>query len=104
MTQAAGLEASTPEHAVTPGPTVLAYELLGDLLLELGEPSDALTAYRRALELYPRLLNSVVGAARSARAEGNTQTARRYYGELIDGTSPESRRESIKEGRAYLSQ
>jgi hypothetical protein len=40
MREAAELEASTPKHAVTPGPTLPAYELLGDLLLEQGQPAQ----------------------------------------------------------------
>ena len=34
MREAAALETSTPKHAVTPGPTLPAHELLGDLLME----------------------------------------------------------------------
>ncbi|HEY9449564.1 MAG TPA: hypothetical protein VIQ60_07405, partial [Gemmatimonadaceae bacterium] len=68
MREAAELEASTPKHAVTPGPTLPAYELLGDLLLEQKQPAEALVAYRRSLELYPRRFNSLLGAARAARA------------------------------------
>ena len=34
MREAAALEESTPKHAVTPGPTLPAHELLGDLLSE----------------------------------------------------------------------
>jgi tetratricopeptide (TPR) repeat protein len=65
MQQAAALEASTPKHAVTPGPTLPAEELLGDMFMDQGRPADALTAYRRALNLYPNRLNSTLGAARA---------------------------------------
>src|SRR5262249_30357001 len=34
MKEAADLETSTPKHAVTPGPTLPAWELWGDLLME----------------------------------------------------------------------
>jgi len=66
MRQAADLEASTPKHAVTPGPTLPAQELLGDLLMEQKKPAEALAAYRRSLELYPDRLNSLRGAERAA--------------------------------------
>lgn len=66
MRQAAVLEASTPKHAVTPGPTLPAQELLGDLLMEQKKPVEALAAYRRSLELYPNRLNSLRGAERAA--------------------------------------
>lgn len=67
MYEAAALELSTPKHAVTPGPTLPAEELLGDMLMEQGRPADALAAYQRALQLYPRRLNSVLGAARAQK-------------------------------------
>lgn len=69
MREAAELEASTPKHAVTPAPTIPAYELLGDLLMEQKQPTAALAAYKRSLELYPRRRNSVGGAplGRTAR-------------------------------------
>jgi hypothetical protein len=70
LREAAALELATPKHAVTPGPTLPAEELLGDLLLELHRPADALAAYRRSLELYPGRRNSRRGAEQAARMEG----------------------------------
>ncbi len=70
MRRAAELEASTPKHAVTPGPTLPAEELLGDLLMEQKQPAEALAAYRRSLELYPKRFNSLLGAERAASAGG----------------------------------
>lgn len=68
MREAVDLEASTPKHAVTPGPTLPAQELLADLLMEQRKPTDALAAYRRSLELYPNRFNSLRGAERAATA------------------------------------
>ncbi len=68
MQEAAALEVATPKHAVTPAPTIPAHELLGDLLLELGRPAEALAAYQRALELYPNRLNSLRGIERAGQA------------------------------------
>jgi tetratricopeptide (TPR) repeat protein len=84
MREAAELEAATPKHAVTPGPTLPAEEQLGDLLFAQGKPAEALAAYRRSLELYPRRLNSVLGAARAARAAGDKPAARTLDGELLE--------------------
>jgi len=71
MREAAGLEASTPKHAVTPAPTLPAYELLGDLLMLQKQPAEALSAYQRSLELYPNRLNSLRGVEQAKRALGN---------------------------------
>ena len=65
MQEAAELETSTPKHAVTPGPTLPAHELLGDLLMKQKKPAEALAAYQRSLELYPGRRNSVLGAKRA---------------------------------------
>lgn len=59
LQQAAALELSTPKHAVTPGPTLPAEELLGDMFMEQGRHAEALAAYRRALDLYPGRFNSL---------------------------------------------
>jgi tetratricopeptide (TPR) repeat protein len=74
--EAADLEESTPKAAVTPGPTLPAEELLGDLLLEQKQPAQALAAYKRALELYPQRRNSLLGAARAASMSRRTVAAR----------------------------
>src|SRR5262245_13111911 len=83
MRQAADLEESTPKPAVTPGPTLPAEELLGDLLIEQRRPREALAAFKRSLELYPRRLNSLLGAERAARGAGEYSQARVYYRELL---------------------
>jgi len=95
MGEAVALEESTPKHAVTPGPTLPARELLGDLLLEQKQPARALTAYRRSLELYPKRFNSLLGAARAARASGDAGSARRYYAQLFRMARGGSRRISL---------
>jgi len=83
MREAAELEDSTPKHAVTPGPTLPARELLGDLLMEQKRPAEALAAYKRSSELYPRRFNTLLGAARAARALGDKTHARALYKELL---------------------
>src|SRR5690606_20791974 len=47
MREAAEVEAATPKHAVTPGPTLPAHEQLGELLMQQKQPVAALDAYRR---------------------------------------------------------
>lgn len=102
MREAAALETSTPKHAVTPAPTLPAHELLGDMLLEQRQAADALAAYRRALELYPGRLNSLLGAARSAREIGEASLARRYYSELLANAEGGRRDTVLREAREYV--
>src|SRR5687767_9045456 len=102
MREAVVLEESTPKHAVTPAPTLPAGELLGDLLLEQGRPGDALAAYQRSLALYPRRLNSLLGAARAARDAGRVAVARTMYAEVLTVAGSGTRRPVLDEARAFL--
>jgi hypothetical protein len=82
MRQAADLEDATEKRPVTPGPLVPARELLGDLLLELDRPAEALDAFRIALAESPSRFNSLAGAACAARRLGGQDTANRYARQL----------------------
>ncbi len=101
LRQAAELESATPKHPVTPGPTLPAYELLGDMYMESGRPKEALDAYETALKSYPRRFNSTLGAARAARASGNENRAADYYRQLI-ALAGGSARGSIIEARSFV--
>ena len=104
MREAAELEVSTPKAAVTPAPTLPAPELLGDLLMEQKHPADALAAYQRSMELYPRRFNSLLGAARAARALGNKALARTFFGELLEVADSGTRQPALKEAEDYVAQ
>ena len=75
MRATADREDGTDKHPVTPGPIIPARELLGELLLELGEPAQALEALRA---LAPRGAEPVPWAVR--RGAG-----RRASGRLREG-------------------
>jgi len=102
MNEAVTLEATTPKHAVTPGPTLPALELLGDLLLEQHDAAAALEAYRRSLAAYPRRYNSLLGAARAAREAGESGQARSYYRELLRAAPEGTRLADLAEARQFL--
>lgn len=99
LREAAELEASTPKHAVTPGPTLPADEQLGDLLMEQKQPAEALAAYERALSMYPRRFNGLLGAARAARALGDTGRAKAFYLEILDVAAGGTREAPLDEAR-----
>ena len=102
MRQAAEQEEATPKHAVTPGPTLPAYELLGELLVLQGKHAEARVAYERALALYPRRFNSLLGAARSAHASGDVARAEAHYRQLLAVADGGTRRAVLDEARAYV--
>ena len=104
MREAAELEASTEKHPVTPGEVLPARELLADMLLELGQPAEALRQYEIALERSPNRFNSLYGAGRAAELSGDAESALRYYQELVDITvDGKTDRERLRHARAYLS-
>ncbi|HXF38358.1 MAG TPA: hypothetical protein VN687_01475 [Blastocatellia bacterium] len=101
MRSAADLEDSTEKHPVTPGAVLPARELLGDLLLELNRPADALKEFERSLVVSPNRFNGLYGTARSAELAGDPIKARRYYRKLVQ-TSPLGNRPELQYARDFL--
>jgi hypothetical protein len=83
--------------------TVPAYEMLGDLLLELHRPQPALVAYAAALKEAPGRFNALAGAARASLALGNRDRARFYYAGLVKCCSPITTRKELGEAELFLS-
>ena len=61
LRSAADLEDSIDKNPVTPGALLPAREQLGDLLMELGAPGDAIAAYEEVLKSSPGRRNSLRG-------------------------------------------
>jgi hypothetical protein len=97
MRSAADLEDSTEKHPVTPGPVLPARELLGDMLLDLNHPAQALVEFEASAAREPNRFNGLFGAARAAELSGNRDKARTLYTRLVtlcaraDGERPELR-------------
>jgi len=95
MRSAADLEDTAEKLPVTPGPIVPARELLGELLLELSEPSQALKEFEASLVVSPNRFNGLYGAAKAAELSGDREKARMFYAKLTalaersDGKRPE---------------
>jgi tetratricopeptide (TPR) repeat protein len=83
MRAAAELEDSTDKHPVTPGSILPAREMLGDLLLGLGQASQALSEFESSLRNAPRRFNGLYGAARAAADSGNWKKAVDYSARLL---------------------
>jgi tetratricopeptide (TPR) repeat protein len=101
MTRAADLEDAAEKHPVTPGAVLPARELLGDLLLALDRPAEALAAYEASLEHSPRRFNTLARAARAAEAAGDAERARRHYRELVE-VAPGGGRPELARAREAL--
>jgi tetratricopeptide (TPR) repeat protein len=83
MRAAAVREDATEKSAVTPGPIAPARELLGEMLLELKRPADALKEFEATLTKEPNRFRAVYGAAKSASLAGNAAAAKKYYTQLL---------------------
>ncbi len=83
MRAVAEQEDGTEKNAITPGPLTPARELLGELLLELKRPSEALKEFETTLTKEPNRFRSLYGAAESAKLAGDRQTAQKYFRQLL---------------------
>jgi len=83
MKAAAELEDGTEKSAVTPGPLAPARELLGEMLLEMKEPAQALEQFEATLKKEPGRFRALYGAAHAAQLSGNRDTSQRYFRDLI---------------------
>jgi tetratricopeptide (TPR) repeat protein len=79
---AADEEDAVEKLPVTPGPIVPAREQLGELLLGLQRPDQALREFQTALTFAPDRRGALVGAITAAERLGDTQTATQLRAEL----------------------
>jgi hypothetical protein len=82
MRAAAEREEATEKSGVTPGPLAPSRELLGDLLLELRRPAEALVEYRAVMVKEPNRYLTLDGARRAASASGDRAAERSYASRL----------------------
>jgi tetratricopeptide (TPR) repeat protein len=103
MRAAAEAEDASDKHPVTPGNVVPSRELLGEMLLELGEPKQALAEFERSLKRDPNRFRGLYGAGRAAEAAGNPQAAREYYARLQTlAAACDTERPELAHARAFL--
>lgn len=104
MRAAAEAEEASDKHPVTPGNVVPSRELLGEMLLILGQPEQALTEFERSLKRDPNRFRGIYGAARAADAAGNTGLARKYYAKLQTLTADrDTERPELAHAKAFIS-
>ncbi|MEJ2085072.1 MAG: tetratricopeptide repeat protein, partial [Acidobacteriota bacterium] len=103
MREAAAMETATEKHPVTPGEIVPVSELLGDMLLELGETEEALAAYQAALDRSQGRFNSLYGAGRSAELTGDMNLAADYYQQLVEvAAKADTERPQLTHAKQFL--
>jgi tetratricopeptide (TPR) repeat protein len=100
---AADREDATEKHPVTPGPIVPARELLGELLLDLGRPAEALREIEASQQREPNRLRGYYLAARAAELSGDAGKAKVQYGQLVTLTAQaDTERPEVVQAKAFL--
>ena len=78
-------------------------ELLGELLLEMGQPVAALKEFETALKQTPNRYRALLGMARAANGAGDRQKAAEYYGKLVElAKNADNERAETSEAKAFL--
>jgi tetratricopeptide (TPR) repeat protein len=103
MRAAADLEDSTEKHVAMENRLFPMREMLGDLLLETSQPALALQAYETSLHSAPNRLRGYYGAAKAAKATGDSAKAREYFQKLASlGKNADPDRVEVQEAKAFL--
>src|SRR5664280_1645854 len=105
MRMSADLEDSMEKHIVTPSPVVPARELLGEMLLEVGQPVEALQALESSAQREPNRLRGLYDSARAATLSGDRDKAKIYYARLAAlAENHHTARPEVQQAMAYLAQ
>lgn len=96
---------STKEEGIfAPDGGTAAHEMLGDMLIEMGRPEQALSEYEAELKLSPNRFNSLYGAGRAAELTEQPSKATRYYQQLLKACAGgNSTRTELAHAQEFLS-
>ncbi|PYN01830.1 MAG: hypothetical protein DME07_12350 [Candidatus Rokuibacteriota bacterium] len=102
MRSAADTEDKSEKHIVTPGRIAPARELLGEMLLELKRPADALKEFEASQTREPDRFRGLYGAAQAAAQSGDIAKAKRFFARLVDIAGQGGPRPELVEARKFL--
>lgn len=102
MRRAADLEDKSEKHIVTPARLLPARELLGDMLLELKRPADALKEYEASQIREPNRLRGYYGAGLAASQAGQQAKAKQHYTRLVALAGKGEARPEVAAARTWL--
>ncbi len=101
MKAGVALDDAADKHPVTPGSMVPARDLLGQMLIEMNRPEEAVTEYETLLAREPNRFAALYGLGRSAELAGQHDKARDAYAKLLTFTKGDERAE-LREARKFV--
>ena len=103
MRSAADMEDKSEKSAVTPGRIVPARELLGEILLQMQRPPEALQEFEASQKHDPNRFRGLYGAGKAASLVGDQAKAKSYYEKLVVlAKNADTERPELKEAKAFL--
>jgi tetratricopeptide (TPR) repeat protein len=102
MQAAAKLEDTSEKAPVSPGRLIPARELLGEMLLVLGRPADALKEYEASMLRDPNRFRGFYGAALAAQRSGDAPKARDYFARLAQLGASGDPRPELRDAKTFL--
>jgi len=103
MRSAADLEDASEKHIAMENRLYPMRELLADLLLESGQPTQALAEYEASMNASPNRFNALAGAAKAAAASNGPTKASAYYAKLLTlGANADTIRPDLLEAKHSL--
>jgi len=105
MRSAADREDGSEKHIAMENRLWPMRELLGELLLGMNEPAQALKEFELSLQAAQNRYRGIYGAAKAAERSGDRQTARAFYEKLVALCShADTERPELVEAKTYLAQ
>ena len=93
----------TSEKApVSPGRPVPARELLGEMLLQVGQPAAALKEFEASAVRDPNRFRNFYGAALAAQRSGDAAKAREYFTKLSRLAAKGDARPELQQAKTFL--
>ena len=102
MRSAADIEDKSEKHIVTPARIAPARELLGEMLLALKRPAEALKEFEASHVREPERFRGYYGAGEAAAQSGDTAKAKRYFTRLVELAGQGAARPELAQARAFL--
>jgi tetratricopeptide (TPR) repeat protein len=103
MRSAADLEDASEKHVAMENRLWPMRELLGEMLLEMNQPAQALKEFEASFKSAPNRFRGYYGAAKAAEQFGDRTKARSYYEKLVELCRlADAERVELAEAKAFL--